>query len=389
MQRGRSRQRPEFSGSVLFPFVGDSVGGSHISALSLIDSLPACGIHPVVGLHRTDGPLAEFLRQRQTPFEALPDHVVGGRSLAAEFAGMMRVAPSLAALQRSGGYSLVHTNDSRMHVTWALAARLARSAHVWHQRTINPSRRLALYSLLPSRVLTISEYCRRGLPPSMAARAHVIDEPFDLPDQSAADKLAHRARLIAEVGVPSDSVIVGYVANMEEQKRPALFLEIVALHLLRTNARCHYVMIGDPRGFVTPERQLRLQQEPLAGRLHLLGPRFPILPYIAGIDVLVAPGVNEGLGRTVVEAMLLSTAVLATDDGGHRDIVVSGRTGILARRDDAHDFVSALAALVDDEKYRTALAEAARPVARGRFDSRRHAEAVAEIYAQLAPDLRH
>jgi glycosyltransferase involved in cell wall biosynthesis len=377
-------------GSVLFPFVGDSLGGSHVSALTLIDALPALGIQPVVGLHQTDGLLAAHLESRGTPFETLPpDDVVIGGPLPIELYFMQRASVRLAPMLRNRSWRFIHTNDARMHMTWTLAARRAGCAHVWHQRTINPSRRLGLYSWFPARVLTISEFCRSGLPAAMAARARVVDEPFDLPEMSNDVRAGHRHRLVQELSIPPDAAIVGFVGNMEAQKRPELFLKIAALHTQRAGNNCHFVMIGDTRGFLTIERQAELQRENLAGRVHLPGPCFPILPYMAGFDVLVAPGVGEGLGRTVIEAMLLSTAVIAADDGGHHDIVAHRKTGLLAGPDDAGDFADQLSMLLGDRELRTKLAEAGRTATHQRYDAHRHAAILADIYGELASDIRH
>lgn len=373
--------------SVLFPFVGDSVGGSHISALSLIDALPEQGVRPVVGLHQTAGPLAEYLNQRGTPFEALPTRaVVSGGGLVREPLRMLAAGRSLAHMLRERNWAVAHTNDARMHLTWTVAARLSGSAHVWHQRTVNPSRRLALYARLPAKILTISDYCRAGLPPGMARRATVVDEPVDLPSTDAAMKATHRQRLAAELSIPQTSMIIGFVGNMETQKRPGLFLDLAA-RLSDTDS--HFVMVGDTRDFLAASRATALNSGPLADRVHFTGPRFPILPYMAGFDVLVAPGVREGLGRTVIEAMLLSVPVLAADDGGHRDIVDHGRTGLLALPDDADDFTEKLRSLIEDPAGRAAFAGAGREAVAARYSARRHAETVAGLYVDLAPDIRH
>jgi glycosyltransferase involved in cell wall biosynthesis len=373
--------------SVLFPFVGDSLGGSHISALSLIDALPEQGVRSVVGLHQTAGPLAEHLNQRGTPFEALPANaVVSGGGLVREPLRMLAAGRSLAHMLREQNWTVVHTNDARMHLTWAVAARLSGSAHVWHQRTVNPSRRLGLYARLPAKVLTISDYCRAGLPPGMARRATVVDEPVDLPSIDVSAKTAYRERLAAELSIPPSSMFIGFVGNMETQKRPGLFLDLAA-RLADTDS--HFVMVGDTRDFLTANRTTALDSGPLANRVHFTGPRFPILPYMAGFDMLVAPGVREGLGRTVIEAMLLSVPVLAADDGGHRDIVEHGRTGLLARPDDADDFTEKLRSLIEDPVGRAALAGAGHAAVAARYSAQRHAETVAGLYADIAPDIRH
>jgi len=42
---------------ILFPFVGDSVGGSHISAIELIKELKNTGANVLIVLHVENGPL--------------------------------------------------------------------------------------------------------------------------------------------------------------------------------------------------------------------------------------------------------------------------------------------------------------------------------------------
>ena len=55
---------------VCFPFVGDSVGGSQISAAALIAGLRGSRYEPLVVVHR-DGPLQDYLRQQDIAFEPL------------------------------------------------------------------------------------------------------------------------------------------------------------------------------------------------------------------------------------------------------------------------------------------------------------------------------
>ena len=50
--------------NILFPFVGDSVGGSHWSAINLFTELQTrIYINPTIVLHIADGPLSKHLDQ--------------------------------------------------------------------------------------------------------------------------------------------------------------------------------------------------------------------------------------------------------------------------------------------------------------------------------------
>jgi glycosyltransferase involved in cell wall biosynthesis len=387
MAARRSEQGSPPETTVLFPFVGDSVGGSHMSALALIEQLPDCGVRAVVGLHHDDGPLAGYLADRGIPHVELPRRsVVSGAGMIREPLRMLRHGMTLGRWLCRQPFDVVHTNDARMHLSWSPAARLGGIRHVWHQRTINPSRRLGLYACLPARILTISQFCRSGLPPAMARRAQVVDEPFDPFEPGEDDRGRHRAAVVAELGIPHSVPLVGFVGNMEAQKRPSVFLDMAA-RLADTDA--HFVMVGDPRGFLETAEGRRIGRDVLAGRIHVTGPQFPILPWLAAFDVLVAPGVNEGLGRTLVEAMFAGTPVVAADDGGHREIVNSGENGELARPDDADDFAVKMRLLLDSPDLRRKLSLRGRESVRERFAAARHARTVAGIYGELASDIRH
>src|SRR5262245_36006082 len=120
---------------VCYPFIGDGLGGSHISAVKLIEALDPKVVAPVVALHITDGPLAAYLASRGVPFVEAPGGLFPGRGSAASAAGRMAVymfhtAAPISRFLKAGRVDLVHTNDGRIHVAWALPARLAGARHV-------------------------------------------------------------------------------------------------------------------------------------------------------------------------------------------------------------------------------------------------------------------
>jgi hypothetical protein len=49
-----------------------------------------------------------------------------------------------------------------------------------------------------------------------------------------------------------------------------------------------------------------------------MGSRMPIEPWLSGCDLLIAPAIDEPFGRTLVEAAMVGTPVIATDDHRHR-----------------------------------------------------------------------
>ena len=48
---------------------------------------------------------------------------------------------------------------------------------------------------------------------------------------------------------------------------------------------------------------------------------------MSGTEILLVPAVREPFGRTLIEAMLLGTPVVATDSGGNREAIVDEMNG--------------------------------------------------------------
>ena len=102
---------------VCFPFVGDSIGGSHLSTLLLIEGLNHSRYQPVIVVHE-DGPLSEHLRARGSCFEllSLPSYAGDAPNVIAIGANMVRNLPRLVGFMRRHQIDIVHANDLRMNL---------------------------------------------------------------------------------------------------------------------------------------------------------------------------------------------------------------------------------------------------------------------------------
>jgi glycosyltransferase involved in cell wall biosynthesis len=80
--------------------------------------------------------------------------------------------------------------------------------------------------------------------------------------------------------------------------------------------------------------------------------------------VLASSSLREGWGMSITEAAACGTPAVATDIGGHRDVIIDGETGILAQD---HDLAGALTELLTDHARRERMGAAAL-AASGRFD---------------------
>lgn len=95
-------------------------------------------------------------------------------------------------------------------------------------------------------------------------------------------------------------------------------------------------------------------------------------------DVFVHPTRTEAFGLAVLEACLARVPIVAMNFGGVRDLIESGRQGLLAN--DMHEFVDHIIALLQDDARRRQMADSPRDHLQ-EFDCRRVLERHYEIYA--------
>lgn len=362
---------------IAFPFVGDTLGGSHVSTSLLMQALPEFGFDPIALLHH-DGPLADYLADRKFTCE-----YVNLPYLAAEQAGLPALArlavivPQLALQLRRGNFALVHANDGRMIAAWMPAGRLAGVASVAHRRTRWTPSRLAHLSLRAAqRIIAISDYVQAGLPTDLASRSRVINNPFTKPS-------GDRAVALSKLGFELDDQrpLVGFVGTLQAQKRPDVFVEAAA-HLINNGSNAQFVLVGRSGDRSDALRSL-VTNFGITDRVTFSGFQPDAAELIAGFDLLLAPAINEGHGRTLVEAMLAGVPVIAADSGGHREIVAHGTTGLLVPPDDAVALSVAAETLLSSADHRHRLIRNAQDQAAEMTTPRAHAEAVAAVYNEL------
>jgi glycosyltransferase involved in cell wall biosynthesis len=135
-----------------------------------------------------------------------------------------------------------------------------------------------------------------------------------------------REQVLAELGLPHDSRLVGLVGRLWPQKR--VKDAIWAADLLKVVRNdVHLLVIGDG-----PQRDRLLKfrsQIEIADQVHFLGHRDDVPRLMPHFEVLWSPSGYEGQSNAILEAMAAGVPVVATDIPGTRDLVVPSETGYL------------------------------------------------------------
>jgi glycosyltransferase involved in cell wall biosynthesis len=175
---------------------------------------------------------------------------------------------------------------------------------------------------------------------------------------------AARSAIRAALGTPDDRVVIVAVSRLVRDKG---YAELAAAMGDVPEAELWVVgeRLASDRG---DDMAALLQQSGLGDRLRLLGYRDDVAAVLAAADIFVLPSYFEAMPLSVIEAMLVGLAVVASEVGGIREEVVPGVTGLLVTPRQPAPLAEALRRLVADPGERAKMGEAGRQRAAALYD---------------------
>jgi glycosyltransferase involved in cell wall biosynthesis len=261
-------------------------------------------------------------------------------------AGIARLV--IRTLPRPSRPATVYT----LHNTWTSFARPTRVLNGWTMGS-------------DAADVAVSDLVRDTVPERLRARTEVVVHGVDL---DAVRGHADRDGVRAELGIATDEVVFGTVANFRAQKDYPNLLAAAVL-LRDQGVRVRIVAVG---------------QGPLEAemRAELLGERADAVRVMSACDGFVLASNNEGLPVAVMEALALGLPVVGTAVGGMAE-AVDATNGMLVPARDPEALAAAMRALAEDPARRARLAAGAERSS-ARFDVARSVEQIEAIYAQVA-----
>ena len=192
---------------------------------------------------------------------------------------------------------------------------------------------------------------------------------------------------------PATAMRIGLVATFARWKGHQVFLK--ALSLLPPECAVTGYVIGGPiyqtEGSQYRSEELRAQAERLgiARRVRFTGFVDDVPAALRALDVVVHASTRpEPFGMVIAEAMACGKPVVASYDGGAKEIVEPEVNALAHRPGDAVELARQLARLAADPRLREKLGQRGRASVAARFQRERLSAELIRLYRTLVPEAR-
>ncbi len=218
----------------------------------------------------------------------------------------------------------------------------------------------------------------RGVP---KARTRVIYNGID-PQRFLPTRSKQEVR--QELKIPEKAFVIGLVARIEKLKDPFTFIsaaQIVADQM----PNAFFVVVGDGP-LLEPMRQ-RVNELTLQQQFTFTGRRSDVADMLNMMNVLVLTSKQvEGCSNSLLEAMALGKAVIATRVGGNVELITRESNGLLVPPQHPQELADAILRVYNDAALRERLERQARQSALENFSQTAMVSSYEAIYHELLPD---
>ena len=244
-------------------------------------------------------------------------------------------------------------------------------------------RRLAKKS---SGIIAISEIQKKELSEihkiCPASKIKVIPLGFDLLKFNEKSK-TERNNVRTKYNIADDEVAIAIIGRLTAIKNHAFFFDVVESILNRgiQNVKFFVVGDGDLKEFVV-QRSEELNSK-FGSKIILTSWIKDIATFNAGMDIICLTSDNEGTPVSLIEAQASEVAVLTTNVGGVKDIMLDGETGFIVEKGNLKEYGEKLVYLIENDEIRRKMSQNGWNFVRDKFHYTRLVKDMETYYNEL------
>ena len=191
--------------------------------------------------------------------------------------------------------------------------------------------------------------------------------------------IKNRKKLRREEGYNENQFLMIYVAEFIFRKNHE-FLVDASIELAKQIDNFKILFVG--RGALKQSIQEYAISVGADKYIDFLGVRWDLDRLFPMCDIGISSSRQEGLGLALAEEMLCGLPVIATQDRGHRELVIHGETGFLFKQEDSADFIKYAIELYKNPQKKNDMGKVAYNYVQ-KFKIEQCLKHMAEIYSEM------
>lgn len=128
-----------------------------------------------------------------------------------------------------------------------------------------------------------------------------------------------------------DKVIIQVARLQKEKCHSDAIMALSILNSQKNGINTHLVIVGSGNSTYLSSLKKLVQNEDLSDFVHFVGNQSDVRPYLTMADLFTLTSESETFSIAALEAMSMGLPVVLTDIGGAREMVVSGKNGVLVK----------------------------------------------------------
>jgi glycosyltransferase involved in cell wall biosynthesis len=183
------------------------------------------------------------------------------------------------------------------------------------------------------------------------------------------------------IGVSSTTPLVGFIARLEYEKGPDLFMSAAA-YIHEHDDSVHFVIVG--AGSMKKELKDSCLKHRLKDRMHFVDWSIDLPDLYPAFDVIAQTSRSDGTSLVVLEAMASGRPVVGMSVGGVRDIIENEHTGFLVNAGDWKELGNQILKLLKAPVLLKAMGKASRERVEQDFNVVQNSSNIASILQYVA-----
>jgi glycosyltransferase involved in cell wall biosynthesis len=176
---------------------------------------------------------------------------------------------------------------------------------------------------------------------------------------------SQREKWLAQLNLPEHTRLVTMVGRLTDAKNYPMLLQIARL-CQQNELPVHFLIVG--HGEKENELKNLRRELGLEKMVTFLGLRRDIPVILKSSDIFCFTSNYEGFSNAVLEAMAAELAIVTTDFQGVNELIETGVTGQIVRRNNADEAFAMIREYVDNPGHCQAIGQMARSVVKTRFE---------------------